>query len=56
MDQVFSFDVYSEIQEHVDGNWLFRALSRGLIGQPWYYDTLRAAIAQHIEDNSNRKK
>ena len=22
----------------------------------WYYETLRAAIAQHIEDNSNRYK
>ena len=31
-------------------------MSRGLTGKPWYYDTLRAAIAQHIEDNSNRYK
>ena len=31
-------------------------MSRGLTGEPWYYDTLRAAIAQHIEDNSNRYK
>ena len=29
-------------------------MSRGLIGEPWYNDTLRAAIGQHIEDNSNR--
>ena len=50
------FDVYSEIHEQADGNWLFRAMSRGLTGEPWYYDTLRAAIAQHIEDNSNKYK
>ena len=31
-------------------------MSRGLTGEPWYYDTLRAPIAQHIEDNSNRYK
>ena len=29
-------------------------MSRGLTGEPWYYDILRAVIAQHIEDNSNR--
>ena len=28
------FDVYSEIHEHADGNWLFRAMSRGLTGKP----------------------
>ena len=43
------FDVYSEIHEHTDGNWLFRVMSRGLSGEPWYYDTLRGAIFQHIE-------
>ena len=53
-DSSVLFDVYSEIHEQADGNWLFRAMSRGLTGEPWYYDTLRAAIAQHIEDNSNR--
>ena len=31
-------------------------MSRGLTGEPWYYDTLRAAIAQHIEDNLNKYK
>ena len=30
------FDVYSEIQEHTNGNWLFRAMSSGLTGEPWY--------------------
>ena len=25
-------------------------------GEPWYYDTLRAAITQHIQDNYNRYK
>ena len=55
-DSSVLFDVYSEIHEHADGNWLFRAMSRGLTGEPWYYDTLKAAIAQHIEDNSNRYK
>ena len=50
------FDVYSDIHELVDGNWLFRAISRRLTGGPWYYDTLRAAIVQHIEDNSNKYK
>ena len=27
---------------------------RGLISEPWYYDILRVAIVQHIEDNSNK--
>ena len=31
-------------------------ISRRLAGEPWYNDTLRAAIDQHIEDNSNRNK
>ena len=31
-------------------------MSWELTGEPWYYDTLRTAIAQHIEDNSNRHK
>ena len=50
------FDVYSEIHEHADGNWLFRAISRGLTGEPWFYDKLRAVIVQHIEDYSNQYK
>ena len=50
------FDVYSEIHEHADENWLFRAMARGLTNKPRYNDPLRAAIAQHIEDNSNRYK
>ena len=50
------FDVYSEIHEHADGDWLSRAMSRGLTNEPWYYDILRAAITQHIEYNSNRYK
>ena len=29
---------------------------RRLISEPWYYDTLRAEIAQHIEDNFNKYK
>ena len=29
---------------------------RRLINEPWYYDTLRAAIAQYIEDNFNKYK
>ena len=29
---------------------------RRLIRESWYYDTLRAAIVQHIEDNSYRYK
>ena len=29
---------------------------RRLISEPWYYDTLRAAIAHHIEDNFNKYK
>ena len=29
---------------------------RRIMSEPWYYDTLRAAIVQHIEDNSNRYK
>ena len=29
---------------------------RRLISEPWYYDTLRAVIVRHIEDNSNRYK
>ena len=31
-------------------------MSRGLTGEPWYYDTLRSAITQNIEDNSIRYK
>ena len=31
-------------------------MSRGFTGEPWYYDTFRAAIVQHIEDNSNTAK
>ena len=31
-------------------------MSRGNTDEPWYYDTLRAAIALHIEDNSNKYK
>ena len=26
-------NIYSEIHEHVDGNWLFWEISRGLIGE-----------------------
>ena len=29
---------------------------RRIMSEPWYYDTLRAAIVQYIEDNSNRYK
>ena len=29
-------------------------MSRALTGELWYYNTLRAAIAQHIENNSSR--
>ena len=29
---------------------------RRIMSKPWYYDTLRAAIVQHIENNSNRYK
>ena len=28
------FDFYSEIHEDVYGNWLFRAMSRGITGEP----------------------
>ena len=48
------FDVYSEIHENADGNWRFRVTSSELTGEPWYYDTLRAAIVPHIEDSSNK--
>ena len=37
-------DIFLDITELGDGNWLIRAMSRGLTGYTWFYNIIRLAI------------
>ena len=47
-------DSFEEVVEDGDGNWLFRALSRGLSGNPEHYKKIRSAVWNHIKNNRDR--
>ena len=47
-------DSFEEVVEDGDGNWLFRALSRGLSGNPEHYKEIRSAVWDHIKNNRDR--
>ena len=44
------FDHYNEVNEFGDGNWLFRALSRGITCTPNYHGSIRNTVVQHINN------
>ena len=48
------FDHYNKFNESGDGNWLFRALSRGITCTPNYHGSIRNTVVQHINDNIER--
>ena len=48
------FDYYNEVNESGDGNWLFRALSRGITCTPNYHGSIRNTVVQQINDNIER--
>ena len=43
-----------KFNESGDGNWLFRALSRGITCTPNYHGSIRNTVVQHINDNIER--
>ena len=45
------FDHYNEVNESGDGNWLFRALSRGITCTLNYHGSIINTVVQHINDN-----
>ena len=54
VSSLFLFDHYNEVNESGDGNWLFRALSRGITCTPIYHGSIRNTVLQHINDNIER--
>ena len=47
-------DMFDIIYEELDGNWLFRALSRGWFGSLDYYSEVREVLIDYIIHNSKR--